>query len=133
MRIYRMHRSERAPGDYTGAMLAGGRWNPIGTPMLYTAENLSLACIEILVHLADVDVHQEKAFFHNRARRAIVQGAIEDVTVVTPVAAKDEQHALVISRGRLQRFVDFLLRIRAGRIEIFLDRDRLKNSVISWK
>jgi len=51
MTIYRMHRSARAAGDYTGAMLAGGRWNPIGTPMLYTAEHLSLACIEILVHL----------------------------------------------------------------------------------
>src|SRR2546423_8436364 len=51
MEIYRMHRSVRATGDYIGAMLAGGRWNPIGTPMLYTAQHLSLACIEILVHL----------------------------------------------------------------------------------
>jgi len=46
-----MHRLARVAWDYTGAMLAGGRWNPIGTPMLYTSQNLSLACIEILVHL----------------------------------------------------------------------------------
>ena len=46
-----MHRAARRAGDYSGAMLAGGRWNPIGTPMLYTAQYLSLACIEILVHL----------------------------------------------------------------------------------
>jgi RES domain-containing protein len=51
MKIYRMHRSARAAGDYKGAMVAGGRWNPIGTPMLYTAQHLSLACIEVLVHL----------------------------------------------------------------------------------
>ena len=51
MTVYRLHRAARAAGDYTGAMLAGGRWNSIGTPMLYTAEHLSLACLEILVHL----------------------------------------------------------------------------------
>jgi RES domain-containing protein len=51
MKIYRMHRSARAAGDYAGATAAGGRWNPIGTPMLYTAQHLSLACIEVLVHL----------------------------------------------------------------------------------
>jgi RES domain-containing protein len=46
-----MHRSARAAADYEGAMSAGGRWNPIGTPMLYAAQHLSLACVEILVHL----------------------------------------------------------------------------------
>ena len=51
MKIYRMHRLARRAEDYTGAMLAGGRWNSIDTPMLYAAQYLSLACVEILVHL----------------------------------------------------------------------------------
>jgi RES domain-containing protein len=51
MTIYRMHRASRSAADYRGAMIAGGRWNPIGVPMLYTAEHLSLACLEVLVHL----------------------------------------------------------------------------------
>lgn len=51
MTIYRMHRAKRTAADYQGAKVAGGRWNPIGTPMLYAAEHLSLACLEVLVHL----------------------------------------------------------------------------------
>lgn len=34
-----------------GARLFPGRWNPRGTPMIYTAGSLSLAAMEMLVHL----------------------------------------------------------------------------------
>lgn len=44
--------------DYTaddlsgaGAKITGGRWNRQGNAILYTSENISLACLETLVHL----------------------------------------------------------------------------------
>ena len=37
--------------DGEGARVNGGRWNTSGTPMVYTAENASLALLEVLVHL----------------------------------------------------------------------------------
>lgn len=35
-----------------GAETSGGRWNPVGTPMLYTSTSRALACLETVVHLA---------------------------------------------------------------------------------
>ncbi|MCK9461034.1 MAG: RES family NAD+ phosphorylase [Proteobacteria bacterium] len=34
-----------------GARLAGGRWNLAGTPVVYLSESLSLAALELFVHL----------------------------------------------------------------------------------
>lgn len=35
-----------------GADLSGGRWNRIGTPLLYASTSRALACLETVVHLA---------------------------------------------------------------------------------
>lgn len=35
----------------TGASLSGGRWNDIGTAVVYCSESRALACLETVVHL----------------------------------------------------------------------------------
>ena len=52
MIVYRITPSEHA-SDITGlgAAMTGGRWNKVGTPVLYTGENKEIALLEIIVHL----------------------------------------------------------------------------------
>ncbi len=42
--------------DGEGAFRFGGRWNSRGTRILYTAGSLSLAALEMLVHLNDEEI-----------------------------------------------------------------------------
>jgi RES domain-containing protein len=53
MLVYRLYKSEYIsdPLSGEGARKAGGRWNPKGYPILYTAATPELALVEVLVHL----------------------------------------------------------------------------------
>ena len=54
---YRIIKAKYAGGafDGEGARLQGGRWSSIGTRIVYTAGSLSLAVLEILVHLQNTE------------------------------------------------------------------------------
>jgi len=47
---HRLCSSRHPANSGKGAALYGGRWNPVGTEVIYTSESPSLAVLEILVH-----------------------------------------------------------------------------------
>jgi len=53
MRVWRLVGARHAASalDGEGAAQYGGRWNPVGHRMVYTADSLALATLELSVHL----------------------------------------------------------------------------------
>lgn len=51
--VYRIQKRQHLDGILTGlgAQLYGGRWNPVGVPLVYTSSTPELALLESLVHL----------------------------------------------------------------------------------
>ncbi|NIS83430.1 MAG: RES domain-containing protein [Anaerolineales bacterium] len=62
-----------------GARVYGGRWNSPGAPMVYTAENASLAVLEILVHLELTSILSNYILF----RVEFGEGAVEFIEAAT--------------------------------------------------
>lgn len=53
MKLFRIIQTQHLATAWSGvgAQLYGGRWNPPGRPVVYTTTSISLAILEILVHL----------------------------------------------------------------------------------
>jgi RES domain-containing protein len=56
MRVWRVCKRRHATFDGEGARRAGGRWNYPGTAVVYTSATLSLAALELLVHVAPNEI-----------------------------------------------------------------------------
>lgn len=56
MRVWRLATSLHPPLTGEGAALRGGRWNSIGQSVVYASTHLSLALVELLVHVDSLDL-----------------------------------------------------------------------------
>jgi len=57
--VYRLTRRRYADLDGEGARRSGGRCNYIGTSAVYTSQFVSLAVLEVLVHLDKVEIPED--------------------------------------------------------------------------
>jgi RES domain-containing protein len=57
MKVWRICKERHAKAAFSGegTRIYAGRWNNVGTPMVYTATSISLAALEVFVHL-DLDL-----------------------------------------------------------------------------
>ncbi len=64
LRAYRIVKTKRAASafDGEGARRAGGRWITPGTRLVYLAESVALAMLEVLVHLDDISLRAVYSF-----------------------------------------------------------------------
>ena len=63
MQVYRIQR-EKYGGELSGegARKFGGRWNPMGVPLIYASSSISLAILELMVNLSSYSFLAENVF-----------------------------------------------------------------------
>ena len=77
--IWRVEKAKHAAAAKTGegARIAGGRWTSPGHPAIYCAEHLSLAILEVLVHVPDP---RQRSVARVRFRIRVDRKLVERVT-----------------------------------------------------
>jgi len=78
--------------------------------------------IEIFVATADVHVDDYEIFFEGGDDFGAVKGFVEGVAVKAPIGAENDKNTFVRGRGGVERFIDFLLGVGGGGIELFFWR-----------
>jgi RES domain-containing protein len=80
MLVYRIGRTKFAHDlSGEGARLHGGRWNPKGTPCVYTASSISLAILEISVNTSLDDIPRALSLTTIRIPDDVFEVKIDDL------------------------------------------------------
>jgi RES domain-containing protein len=63
IKAWRIVRKKRLVDAFSGegARLGGGRWNHVGTPVVYVSATLSLAALELFIHFTRKDIKMSKS------------------------------------------------------------------------
>ncbi len=81
IKVYRICKTKYSSTafDGEGAFRAGGRWNSIGTMVVYSAESLSLAVLEMVVHFQDDSILPAYSFIEVSFEESVVK-SVQDIT-----------------------------------------------------
>ncbi|MGD0771893.1 MAG: RES domain-containing protein [Candidatus Solibacter sp.] len=86
-----------------GARLYGGRYNPKGIPAVYTAQSISLALLEILVHLEKSEIPEDYVAMGIELDRRQVHGLPEEAIKRIEDLALSQRPSLDAFRARVLR------------------------------
>jgi len=79
MQVYRLASRKYAPDNSEGARLYGGRWNRIGTPVIYASSTRSLAAVEVIAHHAAIPADYQVVVIDVRDTLAIETVGLEEL------------------------------------------------------
>ena len=100
----------------SGAKLRGARWNQPGSSMLYTAENISLSTLELLVHIGFEDIRHE----YHLLNIFIPDNAVIkelDIQKLKPNWQEDEEYSSFIGTEFLRSNQSLLLKVPSAVID----------------
>jgi len=92
MIVWRVAHRDFTKLDGLGAKMRGGRWSSPGKPVVYTSSHLSLAVLEVLVHL-EVDVEDLPDDYVS------IEIEVPDNTSIRKMKKKIELHDMNVTQG----------------------------------